>query len=244
MGSIHHIENIGQEPLQLLLCFDHERPEDLNLSSAMSVMPEHVLDNTFKQEKGFFSKLSSQVNPTFISPEKTTTKSELAWQTNRFKFDIESTQPEVKNEGGTVKMSNSFLMPSLENLALYSLVLEKSGIREPHWHPNAHELNYVKKGSVRITLLSPSGQVDTFDMKEGDISFMPKGYFHYIENIGQEPASMAIFFNHTMPSDIGLSGCLGAYSNELLSSLFKMPFEYFDNLPKYQKDLFVVAGGG
>lgn len=153
-------------------------------------------------------------------------------------------QPQVQSSGGYVKIVNSLLMPTLKNLTLYSLVLESKGIREPHWHPNAHELNYLIKGHARITLLSPPGKVDTFDMGPGDMSFLPKGYFHYIENLGEEPAHFAVFFNHDIPSDIGLSGCFGAYSNALLADLFQVPVAYFEPLPKYQKDLFIVAGGG
>lgn len=164
--------------------------------------------------------------------------------TNRFKYNIEGHLPQIQSKGGYVKLSNSFLLPTLNGLALYCLELANKGIREPHWHPNAHELNYLVRGRVRITLFSPGGEVDTFDMQEGDISFLPQGYFHYIENIGTKSAYLAVFFNHSNPSDIGISGCLGAYSNEMLAALFSVPSNYFDSLPKYQEDLFVVSGGG
>ncbi|CUI17776.1 Cupin 1 family protein [Candidatus Protochlamydia naegleriophila] len=54
MGSIHHIENIGEEPVKLLICFDHEMPEDLNLSSSVAVMPSEILGETFRQKPDFF----------------------------------------------------------------------------------------------------------------------------------------------------------------------------------------------
>ena len=31
---------------------------------------------------------------------------------------------------------------------------------------------------------------------------------------------LAVFFNHERPEDIGISGALGAYSNEVLGSVF------------------------
>jgi oxalate decarboxylase len=136
------------------------------------------------------------------------------------------------------------LFPVLKGMALSFLSLHPKGFREPHWHPNAHELNYLVKGKVRVTLLSPGEQVDTFEMQAGDMSFLPQGYFHSIENIGEESAQMTVFFNHATPSDIGLSGCLGAYSNELLADLFHVPTPYFESLPKFQEDLLIVAGGG
>jgi oxalate decarboxylase len=243
-GSMHHIENIGDTPLKMLVCFDHALPEDLELSSSIGVMPLHILADTFKQTPEFFSGLDAKIKPVFITEKKNRTELQLDWQTNSFKFNIETTQPQIATSGGTVKMSNSFLMPSLKGLSLYSVNLTKNGAREPHWHPNAHELNYLISGTARITLLSPGGSEDTFDMKAGDMSFMPQGYLHHIENSGNDPAHFAIFFSHTAPSDIGLSGCLGAYSNDVLASLFNVTLSYFDKIPKYQSDLFVISGGG
>lgn len=243
MGSIHHIENTGKGPLKMLLCFNHENPEDLNLSSSLGVMSNLVLGSTFSLASSFFEGLPKSVNPVFINKQKEVTSTTIQEVTNRFKFNLEKIHPQIQTKGGWVKLSNSFLMPTLQGLATYSLYLDTKGVREPHWHPNASELNYVITGKVKITLLTPSETVDTFEMKPGDISFMPQGYLHHIENIGSEPAHLAVFFNNATPSDIGLSGCLGAYSNNILASLFNVPVSYFDPLPKYQEDLFVVGGG-
>ena len=53
----------------------------------------------------------------------------------------------------------------------------------------------------------------------------------------------AVFFNHERPEDIGISGALGAYSNDVLGSIFGLGPKILDDLPKYREDLFVVAGG-
>jgi oxalate decarboxylase len=53
----------------------------------------------------------------------------------------------------------------------------------------------------------------------------------------------AVFFNHEGPEDIGISGAFGAYSNEVLGSVFGIEPKILNALPKYQEDLFVVAGG-
>lgn len=244
MGYLHHIENIGEEPARFLVCFNHELPEDLNLSSALGVMPNHVLADTFKLTASFFANLHKEVNPVFIAQQAQEQKPPLPYMMDQYKLDFGSVNPQIKNAGGWVKMSNAFLLPTLQGLAVYDLVLAEKGVREPHWHPNAAELNYLISGTARITLLSPSGSVDTFDMQAGDLSFMPRGYFHHIENTGTEPAHFTVFFNHQFPSDIGLSGCLGAYSNNILGPLYGVDPSYFDKLPKYQHDLLIVAGGG
>lgn len=243
IGCMHHIENTGNTPMSLVVCFDHENAEDLDLSSGVSVMPDHIMGETFSLNSNFFGKLKKDVKPSFISTIDKPVVPILSYTTNRFKMNVEDLNPQVQTRGGWVKMSNGSLLPTLEGLAMYSVLLKPNGAREPHWHPNASELNFLIKGNARITLLSPKGQVDTFDMKAGDMSFLPQGYLHHIENTGTEDAQFAIFFNHIRPSDIGFSGCLGAYSNEVLASLFGVPASYFDTLPKYQHDLFVVGGG-
>jgi len=58
-----------------------------------------------------------------------------------------------------------------------------SGIREPHWHPNASEMGYVLEGTARLIVFSPGGSVDTFEVVPGEIYFISTGFFHFIENL-------------------------------------------------------------
>jgi oxalate decarboxylase len=244
MGFMHHIENIGDDPLRLLVCFNHEMPEDIDMSTGIDVMPDHILGATFNLDANFFAGLKQGAQSVFISQQSHPAQPEWPSIPNRHKFNLEGVNPQIQAKGGWVKISNQCLLEMLQHLSVYSVNLEPKGAREPHWHPNADELNFLLSGKARITLLSPGGSVDTFDMVPGDLSFLPRGYLHHIENTGNEPARFAIFFNHQMPSDIGISGCLGAYSNALLAALFGVPVSYFDKLPKYQQDLFVVSGAG
>jgi oxalate decarboxylase len=132
----------------------------------------------------------------------------------------------------------------LKRLALFSLRIAKNGVREPHWHPNATELNYVIEGKARLTILSPSGDVDSFELLPNQGSIIPAGYFHHIENIGPKELHMTVFFNNALPDDIGLSGALSAYSAETLASLFGVKPEFFAELPHFEKDRMIVSGGG
>lgn len=241
-GFIHHIENAGKVPLRMLLCFNHEQPEDQDFSAGVAAMPKHIMGETCGLSPSFFDNFKMSKAGSFVFQMPIHPTLPVSYTTNRFKMDLESISPQLSAEGGYVKMSNNFLMPVLEGLAVYSLDLTPKGGREPHWHPNASELNYLISGKARISLVSPGGSVDMFDMQAGDISFLPQGYLHYIENIGEEDARFAIFFNHATPSDIGFSGCFGAFSNELLAALFGTPENYFDEMPKYQNDLLIISG--
>ena len=46
-GSLHHIENIGEDPAEFVLAFRHERPEDFGLGAAFGAMTNAVLGNTY-----------------------------------------------------------------------------------------------------------------------------------------------------------------------------------------------------
>ena len=129
-------------------------------------------------------------------------------------------------------------------MATYSLLLNKGVVREPHWHPNAAELDYDIKGRARMIIFSPGGDVDTLEVEPNQIVFIPTAYFHYIENIGDEELRFAVFFSHEKPQDIGISGAFGSYSNEVLGAVFNVNPKIFESLPKYQEDILVVAGGG
>ena len=94
-----------------------------------------------------------------------------------------------------------------------------------------------------MTILSPGRSVDTFDVNPGQIVFISPAYLHYMEN----PDSIinmhfAVFFGHEKPEDIGISGALSAYSNEVLVAVFKLDPTFLDKLPKLEEDVFVVAG--
>lgn len=239
---LHHIENNGEEEAQFIIAFSHENPEDLHLSSGLSAMSDHVLGSLFSVSETFFANKHAFREPVYISKRQSPAIPPLPSIPNRFKLALEEVNPQIRSNGGWAKKGEKSLLPLLDKIGLFSLNLEKGGIREPHWHPNAHELNYVLEGHCRVTILSPDDSVDIFEMRTGDMSFLPKGYIHDIENLGDTPMRMLVFFSHASPNDIGLSGAFGAYSDEVLASIFGgLPSDY-RLLPKYQHDLAVVKG--
>ena len=73
-------------------------------------------------------------------------------------------------------------------------MLEPGAFREPHWHPNAHELTYCFKGYSLVTVFS-NGNCNTFTIAQGEMLFVPSGYLHAIANIGGECAEFVIAFS-------------------------------------------------
>jgi oxalate decarboxylase len=242
-GYIHHIENIHRGESKFILCYDHENPEDLDLSQSVGSMTAHNLAATFGARIEAFDKLKKHAKDVFIGRKKTVA-SPVGSIPNHNKFDLERINPQIDTKGGSARILNKLNFPLLERLALFSLRIFKNGVREPHWHPNSIELNFVLSGTARLTILSPSGDVDTFDLRPGQGSIIPAGYFHHIENTGSEELHMTVFFSNATPNDIGLSGALSAYSTELLGAIFSIDPKFFADLHRFQEDRMIVVGGG
>jgi oxalate decarboxylase len=246
-GFLHHIENISEGATKFIVTFNHERPEDIGISGSTGSIPNVALDCTFNAKSEFFAKFNKPTQDILIGERPYIAKPEFPNIPNPYKFNLKEApqiQSKIQSNGGTVILANAYSFSVVDGLACYSLILKKGGIREPHWHPNAAELDYVIKGNARMTIFSPGGDIDTFEVGPDQIVFIPTAYFHYIENIADEELHFAVFFSHEKPQDIGISGAFGSYSNEVLGAVFNVNPKIFESLPKYQEDLLVVAGGG
>ena len=85
------------------------------------------------------------------------------------------------------------------------LDLDPGGLRELHWHPNADEWQYVIDGTVSVTLFGSHGRYRIEQLQQGDVGYIPQGYGHSIENIGDKPARILIGFNSGLYETIDLS---------------------------------------
>lgn len=242
-GYLHHIENIHSGKSRFILAYDTKSPEDLDLSESVGSMSAPVLAHTFGSPLQTFNKLKKGAEDRFIAQRGKIARDPGSIP-NHHKLDLERLNPQIETKGGSARTATAANFPILENLALFSLRIAKNGIREPHWHPNAMEMNFVIQGKARLTILSPGGKIDTFDLKVGQGSIIPAGYFHHIENIGTDELRMTVYFNNKNPDDIGLSGALSAYSKEVLASLFSVDPKLLSKIHQFQEDRMIVSGGG
>lgn len=148
-----------------------------------------------------------------------------------FKFDLKGLPPQVVAKGGTIQEANQSTFPGLagNGLSIYLLTLQPKAVRIPHWHPDAAELDYVLAGKARIGLGFPDGEWQRFDLAAGEIAILPQGWFHYIENVGDEVLQMLVIFNNSAPNDIGVSVGFQTVPKEVLATTFGVPAERFDD---------------
>ncbi|HKV69445.1 MAG TPA: cupin domain-containing protein [Gaiellales bacterium] len=158
------------------------------------------------------------------------------------KFDFAKIEPKVVRPGGTVKECTGENFPVLVDNAAASflLVLEPGAVREPHWHPNAWELDVPLSGRGRLGVANPE---DTFSVQElapGQIGFIPQGYAHYIENVGTEEMRWVVVFNNTQPDDIGLSTTFAGMPTHTFTDTFGLPKGALARANKPDHTLFIV----
>lgn len=153
---------------------------------------------------------------------------------SQFVFDLGKCPPQVVAKGGTIQEANQSTFPGLNGngLAIYLLTLEPGAVRIPHWHPDAAELDYVLSGKAKIGLGFPDGEWERFKVEAGQIAVLPQGWFHYIQNVGEETLRMLVIFNNSAPNDIGISQGFQAIPKEVLGITFDVSPERFKGLKK------------
>lgn len=240
-GFLHHIENVGDGECSFIIQFSHEEPEDFGISSALGFFSDAVLGNTWAVNKDVFKRLKRSTEPTFASIRKSPPKiPEKAKYKTPYRYALEESQPLLSVEGGKAKMARQNVWPTLKHQSLYSLYLSGKGMREPHWHPDTAEFGYVEKGKARMSILNADCTVVTYELNEGDVYFIPKAYPHHIENLRDDEMHFLVFFDIPQPGDIGFTAGVRAYSNEVLGATMNIEPSFFEQLPKYYKDLFIV----
>lgn len=153
-------------------------------------------------------------------------------------------------DGGYLQGANEDNFPVLRGQkgSVYFVHLEVGGLREPHWHPTAWELNFIISGTAKWTILGthPDGTYrnDVFEAQQGDLVFAPQGYFHYFENASADrPLDVLVIFNTSAKEpndDIGIVATLNSLPREVLAASFGVPVSAFAGVPTEIKPVVIT----
>lgn len=155
------------------------------------------------------------------------------------------TSPVTRLDGGSFQQADEDSFPILKGQAASFLVLtlEPGGVREPHWHPSAWEINIVTQGVAAWTLVDGNGNHESFDQHVGDVVFAPQGSFHYFENRGPGDMKIVIIQNTSAaePKDnIGIGESLSKLPPRVLSTLFGVPADTFASFKKVDQSIIIL----
>jgi oxalate decarboxylase len=141
-------------------------------------------------------------------------------------------QPLNTYDGGSFQQADEESFPILkgQQASIVKLTLQPGGIREPHWHPSAWEINLVTSGVAAWVVIDGNGNHESFDQHVGDVVFAPQGSFHYFENRGPVDMKIVIIQNTSTPEakdNIGIGESLSRLPPRVLSAVFGVPAETF-----------------
>lgn len=241
-GSLHHIENLGDAPAELLVVFSDESPVDFSLHGSFGAMSDAVLGNAYGLPAADLAKLPRDTSsPEIVKGVGSPSVGDGAGFPDPHKFSVEAVQPALDYPFGNARLARVQVWPELRHLSMYSLRIEPSGMREPHWHPETAELGYVEAGKARMSILDPDGSVDTYYLEPGDAYFVPRAYPHQIEVVGDEPIHFCIFFDQPTPGDIGYRASASAFSPRVLASVFGVEEADLPRFPFTPVDPLIVS---
>jgi oxalate decarboxylase len=240
-GHGHSIQGMGNEECHFILVFDSGYFSEFatfSMSDWIAQTPKEVLAKEFGMPVSAFDKFpKSEVYiaqgpvPTDIPPPESKNPPPLTHQ-----YHLGAQAPVVV-PGGTFNVVSQKQFPISATMTGAILKLKPLAIREMHWHPNADEWQYYIKGKARMTVFGSQGRKITREFEPGDVGYVPMGYGHYIESIGDEECEMLAVFNTGDYQEISLSQWLASNPSQLLQTNLGVTPEVVKGLRKRQ-DLF------
>jgi oxalate decarboxylase len=154
-------------------------------------------------------------------------------------------QPVSTYDGGSFQQASEDNFPILkgQEASILLLTLQPGGIREPHWHPSAWELNIVIKGVAAWVVIDGNGNHESFDQHVNDVVFAPQGSFHYFENRGPDDMTIVIIQNTSAPEsrdNIGIGESLSRLPPRVLSAVFGVPADTFKPFKKIDNAITIL----
>jgi len=148
---------------------------------------------------------------------------------NVFRFE---SSPARSFAAGTLHRASKRNFPVLQGMAIQALHLKTGAVREPHIHPNAHQLDYCVGGSATVGIIGPEGDRQLLELQTGDISFVPQGFVHWIENTGQGELHFLVVLSNPEPETIELSEMLAGVPRSTLAKALGVSEELLERMPK------------
>ncbi|MFO0874057.1 MAG: cupin domain-containing protein [Phycisphaerales bacterium] len=223
VGFAHSLACLGTGPCRVVAVYDDGRTVESNAFNAtdwLKAEPANILTAILSvpgdrlQQAAGTVPLITKNKPLLDVPAAPHGLATRAPQS--FRFPLTQMTP-VASSGGTFVQASRLDFPMAQTMIAAVTVLYPRGIREPHWHPNADEWDYVLSGRAKITMFAGAGKSAVVELGPGDLGYLPRNAAHAVETIGDEPFRLLSVFNADSFQAIGVSGLLVATPDELLT---------------------------
>lgn len=237
-GIPHSIQGLA-DGCEFLLVFDDGAFSDLNtlsLSDWFAHTPKDVLSANFGAPISDFAAIPDEqvyiyqaAVPGPLAEQAVT--SPYGTVPLSFKHELLA-QPAQKFPGGSVRIVDSRNFPISEKIAAALVEIEPGGMRELHWHPNNDEWQYYLTGEGRMTVFGGDGAARTFDVRAGDVGYVPFAFGHYVQNTGTDSLWFLEMFKSDRFVDVSLNQWLALTPTALVQSNLNVDSRFTDILRK------------
>ncbi|HZO73403.1 MAG TPA: cupin domain-containing protein [Ktedonobacteraceae bacterium] len=228
-GAIHYIRNTGTDTLHMIVAFTHESPEHIDVSNSLSVIPRSILAQTYSIPTASFPALPQQTDQFLVNTGAIPTATPSS-SSGPFTVNFQDIPAKVFT-GGTIAALTPQFIPSLSGITLFIVQEQPGGLREPHWHPNASEINYCVQGQGQFEVITPDNTHEIFTIQPGDVVFVPQNYLHHVGSTTNDPLTLLIFFSNNIVGHVDLSQMTTFFERGLFSASFGLDPHAFDNIP-------------
>lgn len=239
-GIPHSIQGL-EEGCEFLLVFDDGNFSDLNtltISDWFAHTPKEVLAANFGvPEKAFDHIPKEQVYiyqdrvPGPIDTQRI--ESPYGEIPLSFKHSLLAQEP-IRTPGGTVRIADSRNFPISKTIAAALVEIKPGAMRELHWHPNNDEWQYYLSGKGRMTVFAGNGAARTFNVRAGDVGYVPFAYGHYIQNTGDRSIWFLEMFRSDRFADVSLNQWMALTPHQLVESNLNVGPLLMDALRKHK----------
>lgn len=141
-------------------------------------------------------------------------------------------QEPIRTPGGTVRIVDSTNFPISVTIAAALVEIKPGGMRELHWHPNNDEWQYYLSGTGRMTAFASNGTARTFDVRAGDVGYVPFAFGHYVQNTGNDSLWFLEMFKSDRFADVSLNQWMALTPQELVQTNLNVGPELLNALRK------------
>jgi oxalate decarboxylase len=248
-GHGHMLQCLGAQPCHFILIFDNGYFSEFgtfSITDWIGHVPRPLLAKNFGLPETSFDSFPKQevyFARGAIPPEQPAAPLQgrkLPAQTHKYRLLAQV--PHAAFPGGREWRVDASRFPISTTITGVILDLDPAALRELHWHPNADEWQYVIDGRVAVTLFGSHGRFRIETLEQGDVGYIPQGYGHSIENVGERPARILIGFNSGTYETIDLSQWIAGNPVDVLATNFAQPPELFGRFPNH--DVFLAGSSG
>jgi len=239
-GHGHMLQSLGNKPAHFILIFDNGYFSEFgtfSISDWIGHTPKALLAKNFNQpESAFdgFPKDEVYFARGAVPPEEmpANLQGPMRSPPDTHKFRMLAQAPRSIQKGGREWRVGAEQFPMSKTVTGVILDLNPGGFRELHWHPNADEWQYVIEGRISVTLFGSHGRFRTETLETGDVAYIPQGYGHSVENLGDKPCRVLIGFNTGHYEAIDLSMWVAGNPAQVLATNFSKPESLFETFPR------------